>query len=90
MRRLVIDGLWSLAAIVVLLAALAVLDPRVRNQVSWRTTHRSSETIVDAGTGMQSMATAAYHTARDTAEQHSALTFFAVAGGVLLIFMLRT
>jgi hypothetical protein len=67
-----------------------MLDPRVRNQFSWRTTERSSETIVDAGTGVHNMATAAYHTARDTAEQHTALTFFAIAGGVLLIFMLRT
>jgi hypothetical protein len=89
-RRLVIDGLWSIAAIVLLLAALAVLDPRVRNQFSWRTTGRSSEKIVDASTGMQNMAAAAYHTARDTADQHTALMFFAVAGGVLLIFMLRT
>lgn len=90
MRRLVIDGLWSLSALVLLLVTLTLLDPRVREELSWRTARQPSEEIVDAGTRMRSVALVTYRAARDQAEEHTPLMFFAVVGGVLLVFMLRT
>jgi hypothetical protein len=89
-RRLVIDGLWSLSALVLLLLALTFLDPRVRDELSWRAARQPGEELLDASTRMRNVATVTYRAARDQAEEHTALMFFAVAGGVLLVFMLRT
>ena len=90
MRRLVIDGMWSLGAITLLLVMLTVLDPRVREQVTWRAAQRPGEEVLDAGARMRNAVTVTYRAAKDQAEEHTALMFFAVAGGVLLLFMLRT
>ena len=90
MRRLVIDGLWSCGAIVLLLMVLTVLDPRVRDELSWRAARQPGVEVMDAGARARNFATVTYRTARDKAEENEALMFFAVAGGVLLLFMLRT
>jgi len=89
-RRLVIDGLWSLAAMVLLLFVLTVIDPRVRDELTWRAARQPGAELVDTGTRVRNVVTLTYHTARDKAEENEALMFFAVAGGVLLLFMLRT
>lgn len=82
--------MWSMGALVVLLLALTALDPRVRESLTWRNAERPSEEIMDASARVRNVATVTYRAARDQAEEHTALMFFAVAGGVLLIFMLRT
>jgi hypothetical protein len=89
-RRLVIDGLWSFGAIVLLLMVLTVLDPRVRDELSWRAARQPGEEVMDAGAYVRNVATVTYRTARDKVDENEPLMFFAVAGGVLLLFMLRT
>jgi hypothetical protein len=90
LRRLLTDGLWSLCAGILLLFLLTALDPRVRDLFAWRTATRPTEDAIDAGKQIHYAITLTYRTARDQAEEHQALLFFTVAGGVLLLFMLRT
>jgi hypothetical protein len=89
MRRLVVDGVWSFSAMVLLLFVLTVLDPRVRDELTWRGVRRG-EDAVDTGTRVRSFVSVTYSTAKDKVEDNQALMFFTVVGGVLLLAMLRT
>ena len=66
------------------------IDPRVRDQFTWQSAARPTEEIVDVSTRVRATVNVAYRAAKEQTEEHTALAIFAVAGVVLLIFMIRT
>jgi uncharacterized membrane protein len=84
------DVLLSLGGVVLLLMVLAAIDPRVRDQLTWQRAARPTEEFVDVSARIRATVTVAYRAAKDQTEEHTALAIFAVAGVVLLMFMIRT
>jgi hypothetical protein len=89
-RRVITDTLLSLGGIVLLLIVLAAIDPRVREAFTLQTASRPTGELMDVSSRVRSTFNVAYRAAKEQTEEHTALAIFAVAGVVLLAFMIRT
>ena len=87
MRRLKTDAAISALALFVLLAALVIIDPRVREQAMRLT---SPSAVVDAGGRFKDIGTTIAVAARDQSMEHAPMLMFAVIATLLVLFMLRT
>ena len=88
-RRVLTDGLISAAALITLLLALVAIDDRVREQILMRVSAGPSAQISSLGSKLGDVATIVAAAARDQSIEHAPLMIFAVAGTVLVLFMLR-
>ncbi len=90
MQRVLKDGLASVAALVILVVALVALDSRVHVEIAQRLSMRSPSGIYGVVAEGRHMAAIVVHVARDKVADHTPLMLFAVAGTVLVLFMIRT
>ena len=88
MRRLFNDALISAGALVALLAALVIIDPRVRDHMTRIFNGTASGDV--AGTQLQDVGSVILAAARDQSLAHGPLTIFVVVAAVLFICMART
>jgi hypothetical protein len=89
-RRALNETAISVGAIGVLVLALAASDRRVRDQVATHLSSRPSAELASAGAIVKDVLTIVFQAARDQSIAHAPLVIFVVAGGALLLFMLRT
>lgn len=91
MRRVINDGLISLAAVIVLLVMLVSIDPRVRdtlrNMVAPPT---GTSGIAGVGTKLGDVSMVMLKAAHDHSVENAPLVIFSVAATILVLFMLRT
>ncbi len=80
----------SAAAIAIVLLGLSLVDGRVRAQITERVVAHPGATIADVGGQLRDSVAIVAVAVRDQSLAHAPLTTFAIAGGVLLLFMLRT
>jgi hypothetical protein len=80
----------SAGAIALVLIGLALADGRVRTQIAQPILARPSATIAEAGGAARDAIEILAVAVRDQSLAHAPLATFALAGGVLLLFMLRT
>jgi hypothetical protein len=74
-----------------LVAILAALDTRVRDQIWARVgAGRPAGQIADVEATVRNMASVLFVAARDQSIEHAPLVIFVIIGTVLLLFMLRT
>ena len=90
MRRVFGDALMSAAAIGLVLIALTLIDERVRMQISQQIVAHPVSTLADSGARVRDLISVVASAVRDQSLSNAPLAIFAVAGGVLLVFMLRT
>ena len=91
MRRAISDGLISVGALLLLLAALMAVDERVRERVTDLVrTPPSSVQVAGAGARVGQISHVVYKAARDQSVEHAPMVIFGVAAAVLALFMLRT
>ncbi len=90
MRRVVGEALMSAGTVAVLLIALVAFDDRVRERISQAFMARPSLELASAGHHVRSLASVIAEAARDQSLAHAPLLVFALAAGVLVVFMLRT
>ena len=90
MRRAVGEMLMSAGTVAILLFALVVFDPRIREQISRRVATRPANELVSTGRYVESLWTLVVSVARQQSGAHASLLIFTLAGAVLVIFMLRT
>ena len=90
MRRVFGDALMSAAAIGVVLIALTFIDERVRMQISQQIVAHPVSTLADSGARVRDLIGIVASAVRSQSLSNAPLAIFAVAGGVLLVFMLRT
>jgi hypothetical protein len=80
----------SLGSVLVLLMILVAVDDRVRSEV-WRTASAPpSVGLVSAGYQVESIVHVVAGAARTQSLAHAPMLIFALAAGVLTLFMLRT
>jgi hypothetical protein len=90
MRRTVAEALMSVGTVAILLFALVVFDPRIREQISRRVAARPVTELASTGQYVESLSTLAMGVARQQGGAHAPLLIFTLAGAVLVVFMLRT
>jgi hypothetical protein len=91
MRRPMTGVFVSAASIGAVVAGLAVLDGRLRQQIVAVASGRGpSGEIVAVGAQMHDLIKTFLDVARDQSLAHAPLALFAIAAFVLLLFMLRT
>ena len=90
MRRVFGDALWSAGGLIVLLLILVAVDDRVRMEIATRLVSAPVATVAQTGAQATGMIQLLTDVARDQATTHTPLFLFAFAGGVLLLFMLRS
>jgi hypothetical protein len=73
-----------------LIATLAVLDERVRQQVFTFGSHPGSTGVMFGSSRLRGFLMMLFYIARDQSQQHALLMIFALGAIVLLLFMLRT
>lgn len=90
LRRVLGDTLISVAALLILLAALVSIDDRVRDRVTglMRGDTASSE-LMTLRYQVGSAASALVVAAKEQSIEHAPLVIFCVAGTALVLFMLR-
>lgn len=84
------DALMSGGSVLVLLMVLVAVDDRVRSAVWQQVSAPPSVGLVSAGYQVQSIVHVVAGAARDQSLAHAPLLIFALAAGVLTLFMLRT
>jgi hypothetical protein len=84
------DALMSAGSVLVLLMVLVAVDDRVRTEVWQRFSAPPSVGLTNAGYQVESIVHVVAGVARDQSRSHAPLMIFAVAAGVLTLFMLRT
>jgi hypothetical protein len=90
-RRRFSDFVLSACALFVLLAAMVLIDGRVREEISLRMNGaRASTEIVAVGSRARSLAGVMVEAAKSQTREHTPLVVFVVAATVLTIFMVRT
>jgi hypothetical protein len=90
-RRSVFGGFTALAGVCALVASLAIMDVRVRDEISRVVSgHAPSGEIITLGEQAQDMARVLTQAVRDHTMEHAPLVIFAVAALVLVLFMTRT
>ena len=91
MRRVINDGLVSLAAVVMLLVALVSIDARVRDALrNMIAPPKGSSGIAGVGTQLGDITMVMLKAAHDHSVENAPLVIFSVAATVLALFMLRT
>jgi hypothetical protein len=80
----------SAGAIAIVLVGLTLLDGRVRTQIAQPFAAHPGATIADAGGTVRDAFEILAVAVRDQSLAHAPVATFALAGGVLLLFMLRT
>ena len=91
MQRSLVEGLMSAGALLALILTLAAVNGQVREQISMRVTGpRASANFAEAEATVRHLSSEVYVAVRDVSMDHTPLVMFAVAGTVLLLFMLRT
>jgi hypothetical protein len=89
-RRAFQDALISGGSVLVLLMVLVAVDDRVRTEVWRRSTTSPSMELAGAGYQVQHVVHVIAGAVKDQSQTHSSLMAFAVAAGILTLFMLRT
>jgi hypothetical protein len=90
MRRSVVEALMSAGTVAILLFALVVFDPRIREEISRRVAIRPASELASTGRYVESLSTLVFGVARQQTGAHAPLLIFTLAGAVLVVFMLRT
>jgi hypothetical protein len=88
-RRFFNDALLSAGALLIVLAALMVIDSRVRDHVTGAISGSSPQAVAQAGGYVQHVAAVVVTAARDQSIDHAPMLIFVVAATVLVLFMLR-
>lgn len=90
MRRVIGEALMSMAALVVLLAALAAIDPRVREHVTGVLRKDAlAADVARVNAEARDAVKNARHSAREYGLDHTALAVFVVVATGLVVAMLR-
>ena len=89
-RRALGDALMSVGSVLILLMVLVAVDGRVRSEVWQRASAPPSIGLESAGYQVQSVVHVIAAAARQQSLAHAPLLIFALAAGVLTLFMLRT
>ncbi len=91
MRRAADETLMSALALGILVSALVVFDPHVRDQVGTIMSRSGATSTTTAlTTTVSDVASAVFQSARDQSLSHAPLLVFGVVAAVLVTFMLRT
>ena len=91
MRRQWQGGVTAVCGVAGLIAGLAIMDARVRDQLMAIAGGRApTGEIVGATARLEALVMTAVQAARDQSIEHAPLTIFALAAALLLVFMLRT
>ena len=90
-RRPVLDGLLTVGPPLLLLVFLIAIDDRVREQLTLRVApDHAMQALVGAGSTVRSLAAVLVEAGRDQSLAHAPLLIFAMAAGMLTLFMVRT
>ncbi len=89
-RRPVFGGLTAAGSVGALIAGLAVIDPRVRDEIASLFSQGSSGELVETGTRVKEIVSVLLLAVRDQSIEHAPLVIFTLAALVLVTFMLRT
>jgi hypothetical protein len=89
-KRAVGEALMSISGLAVLVATLAAMDERMREQVMLRVNGDPAAQLSNASATVQSLTATILTAVRDQSIEHAPLVIFVVIGAVLLLFMLRT
>ena len=90
MRRTFRETLMSAASLAILLLVLVAVDDRLREEISRRLTTRPTMALAGAGQQVSDLAHAINTAARSQSLTQAPVLIFALAAGVLVVFMLRT
>ena len=91
MRRAIYDTLISGAVLLIIVMALASIDPRVRDHVrSFISAPTTPAAAIDAGNQLEEMASTLLLVARDQSIDHAPMMVFVVIATVLFLAMVRT
>jgi hypothetical protein len=90
MRPAFSDVMMTAGGALVLVIALVVFDPRVREQVAMRLEARPAEQLASAGHQVRGLTAVIVQAAHDQSIEHAPLVIFTLAAMVLVLFMLRT
>jgi hypothetical protein len=90
-RRPVLDAFLTVGPPLLLLGFLIAIDERVREQLTLRVApDRAMLTLVSAGSTVRSLGAVLVEAGRDQSLAHAPLLIFAMAAGMLTLFMVRT
>jgi len=89
-KRAVGEALMSVMGLGVLIATLAAMDERMREQVMLRVNGDPAAELASAGATVRSLTAVVVEAVRDQSIEHAPLVIFVVIGALLLLFMLRT
>lgn len=89
-RRSIGETLMAACSLLVLAFAITTIEPRIREQVSAQLSAPPSAQFSTVSYRAEEISRIVIATAREQFSLHAALVVFAFAGGVLMIFMLRT
>ena len=90
MRRRLTDLMMTAGSLLALIAALVVIDPRVREQIMLRLSAQPVGQLEATGREMRNLTSVIYVAAHEQSIAHAPLVLFGLAAIVLTIFMLRT
>lgn len=90
-RRPVLDAFLTVGPPLLLLSFLIAIDDRVREQLTLRVApDRAMQALVGAGSTVRSLAAVLVEAGRDQSLAHAPMLIFAMAAGMLTLFMVRT
>jgi hypothetical protein len=90
-RRPVLDAFLTVGPPLLLLSFLIAIDERVREQLTLRVApDHAIQALVSAGSTFRSLAAVLVEAGRDQSLAHAPLLIFAMAAGMLTLFMVRT
>jgi hypothetical protein len=89
-RRPVFSGLTAVGSVGALVAGLAVIDPRVREEITALFSRGPADDLAKVGTGVQDLIALVFVAVRDQTIDHAPMVIFALAAIVLVMFMMRT
>ena len=90
MRRKRTETFMSIAAVVIVLAALWTFDAQIRAQVSLWLSTPPADQVADVTSRVRGLTSSVTQTANSLSAEQTTLLFFVVASGVVFVFMLRT
>jgi hypothetical protein len=89
-RRRVVAAVVVLGGLAAILAGMAYIDPRVRQQIDYFASGRGPTPELRAVTQQaMGLAWTVWEAVRDQSIEHAPLTIFGLAAAVLVLFMLR-
>lgn len=91
MKATATSVITSGAGIGAIVAGLAIIDPRMRSEVTALVTgHGSTGEFASVGERLQALGLVAVQAVRDQSIEHAPLTLFAIVALVLFVLMFRT